>query len=463
MLTNLQIENFKGWKDTGPLRLAPITVFFGTNSSGKSSIGQLLMMLKQTANSPDRNRVLHPGDDHSPVDLGTLEDIIHQHDTKQVLHFSLQWRCQEPLEVVDILTETSYSSSLISFSTEIALKNGKGVKVISRGFRYQFDGGNLDEPFVVGMKPRTKNNTEEYKLISEVFKAVRKPGRLWPLTKPVRFFGFPDELIAHYKNADVLNDIALDFQNTLQSISYLGPLREEPKRHYPWSGDTPEDVGVRGENWVSAFLAAEDRKISGGNKQRYKSFDVVVASQLQELGLIHSFVVEPIAKGVREYRVGVKVTSRSSQVAVPDVGFGVSQVLPIIVQSFYAEPHSTVIIEQPELHLHPAVQQNLADLFISAIHAKEDGADRKVQFLLESHSEHFLQRLLRRVAEDEISTDDVAIYFCDQSAGRSKIEALNLDEFGNITNWPKDFFGDQMADIAATQKAGIQKRRNAQS
>jgi predicted ATPase len=178
------------------------------------------------------------------------------------------------------------------------------------------------------------------------------------------------------------------------------------------------------------------------------------------LGLIHSFVVAPIAKGQREYRVRVKVAEGSPEVSIPDVGFGVSQVLPVVVQCFYAPKNSTVIMEQPELHLHPAVQQNLADLFIGAATSREDGEERNVQFLIESHSEHFLRRLQRRVAEDKISQEDVAVYFCNTSLEGSTITQLEMDLYGNITNWPDGFFGDPMTDIAEMQKAGIRRRRN---
>jgi predicted ATPase len=170
-------------------------------------------------------------------------------------------------------------------------------------------------------------------------------------------------------------------------------------------------------------------------------------------------VVAPGAKGLREYRVRVKVSETSSEVSIPDVGFGVSQVLPVVVESFYAQPNSTVIIEQPELHLHPAVQLNLADLFIAAVQSLEAGVDRNVQFIIESHSEHFLRRLQRRIAEQKIAKEEVAIYFCDSGPRGSTITPLEIDPYGNISNWPPNFFGDQMTEIAETQKAGIRRRR----
>jgi predicted ATPase len=82
-----------------------------------------------------------------------------------------------------------------------------------------------------------------------------------------------------------------------------------------------------------------------------------------------------------------------------------------------------------------------------------------VQFIVESHSEHFLRRLQRRVAEEAITNDDVALYVCDVVDGRSRVESLKVDNVGNITNWPKDFFGDEIGDLAAMTEAALRRRR----
>ena len=107
MLTHLHIKNFKAWKDTGPIRLAPLTVIFGANSAGKSSLGHLLLALQQTARSTDRKRVLNLGDSSSMIDLGTFADCLHGHDLGQTMEFELGWKLNRPLDIRDPLVTTA--------------------------------------------------------------------------------------------------------------------------------------------------------------------------------------------------------------------------------------------------------------------------------------------------------------------------------------------------------------------
>ncbi len=116
-------------------------------------------------------------------------------------------------------------------------------------------------------------------------------------------------------------------------------------------------------------------------------------------------------------------------------------------------------MEQPEIHLHPQVQAELADVFISATQAREDGKERHVQLIVESHSEHFLNRLQLRVAEGLVSPDDVAVYFCRRAGVATELEPLRLNEFGEIENWPEHFFGDEMADIAGRTLAAMKRKK----
>jgi predicted ATPase len=198
--------------------------------------------------------------------------------------------------------------------------------------------------------------------------------------------------------------------------------------------------------------------LNRGPKKKHFSFGEFIAQWLKDLGVIESFVVKPVAAGRKEYEVLVKTHANASEVKITDVGFGVSQVLPALVQAFYCPPNSTLWMEQPEIHLHPQVQAELADVFISATKAREHGKPRNVQLIVESHSEHFLNRLQRRVAEGELTPSDVAVYFCKRSGSSTLLEPLRLNEFGEIENWPANFFGDEMADISGRTLAAMGRK-----
>jgi predicted ATPase len=299
---------------------------------------------------------------------------------------------------------------------------------------------------------------QQFELAADPYKLVRNQGRPWKLPAPVRFYGFPDEVSAYYQNASFTSDLALSLEQELRRIQYLGPLRIVPRRSYPWSGEVPDHVGWSGERAVEALLAAAERQISAGYKKRTHPFQAVVAKWLEQMGLLESFRVRQIAKDRKEYEVLVRTRSAGTDVTLPDVGFGVSQVLPVVVQCFYAQPHTTVLLEQPEIHLHPSVQMTLADLFIEAVQSREKGKDRSVQLIVESHSEHFLRRLQRRVAEGAIDPEQVALYFCDRGSDGASLKSLKVNLLGDIENWPDDFFGDEMGEVTARMNAAAKRR-----
>ncbi|MCK5682172.1 DUF3696 domain-containing protein, partial [bacterium] len=298
---------------------------------------------------------------------------------------------------------------------------------------------------------------------AENYQLKRNPGKVWYPTNTVRFYGFPDEVVAYYKNAGFVQTLNLEQEKLFRSVFYLGPLRTKTERLYSWAGIIPEDVGYGGENAVAAMLAAQKRKISLGYKRQAKPFLQLIAEKLQEMGLIDKFEVNQISETRQEYEVKVRTKGSQDFVDLPDVGFGISQVLPVLVQCFYAPRGSVIIIEQPEIHLHPSAQSALADVFIDVINSRENGEDRNIQLIIETHSEHFLRRLQRRIAENmkpkEISRDDVEAYFAVASKTPARLEPLQIDLFGNITNWPENFFGDEMKDITAQAKAAMLQRK----
>ncbi len=456
MLTQIHLRGFKSWQDTGPLRMAPLTGLLGVNSSGKTALLQALLLLKQTVESTDRTRVLHLGDERTYVDLGTFYDVIFGHEMPGHLAFDLTWTLPKPLKIQDPEgTKTLFRIETLRY-TGIVHGDGEGMQVVS--FAYQFQNGpDGERRYRFGMEqevPDQNGQKPRYNLMAEGYEVRRTVGRPGKLPPPVKCYGFPDQVNAFYQNVGFLADLTLAFEEAMQRIYYLGPLREYPHRIYVWAGEQPQDVGQRGELAVHALLAAERKgiKISPGPRRRRITVTEQVARWLRDLGLIHSFEVRPIAENRKEYEVRVRRSARSAEVALTDVGFGVSQILPVLTLCYYAPEGSTLILEQPEIHLHPSVQAGLADVFIHAIHT------RKIQIILESHSEHLLRRLQRRIAERQFKAEDTALYFITEGPEGSRAQSLELDLFGNIRNWPEGFFGDEMGDLVAMTKAAMSRQ-----
>ncbi|MCY4423868.1 MAG: DUF3696 domain-containing protein [Acidimicrobiaceae bacterium] len=476
MFTGLSARNFKSWRDAENVALAPVTGFFGANSSGKTSLLQTLLLLKQTVASADRRQVLNlGGDERSPVSLGLPRDIFHRNNSAEAMSFGFCWTSPGMVEPSDPTDpgKTLFSADQIEFNTVLAARELSGaaepaneIQLYVEQFVYSL--GDTCVQMVTSKAPRHRKQPE-YRLEASIngddSHLTRFRGRGWALPPPGKCYGFPDEVFAYYQNAEFMGDIELELERQFRErLFYLGPLRSYPERQYTWQGSSPGDVGRAGERAVEALLASRRmgrpnaRKLNRrGRAIRRITVEAHVAEWLQQLELIAKFQVERISSDADIYRVRVRRSDTAEWVYLTDVGFGVSQVLPVLVLLAYVEEGSTVLLEQPEIHLHPAVQAGLADIII------EVATVRRVQIIVESHSEHLLKRLQRRVAERLIDPDQVALYFCEIAGGASRLSELKMNIFGEIDNWPRDFFGDRFGETAAIVEAGLKQRADLSS
>ena len=463
MLTKLRLENFKSWRDTGEIALGPITGFFGANSSGKSSLLQSLLLMKQTAKSADRGIVLYFGDSGSLVDLGDFESTVWSHDTGLPLKLLLGWECATEFDVGE-----AYGGGKVVSGQELQFEavvecedSGLAFLPTLRSSAYS-----LPDVGQFGLRQTREQGMVGFSPIGEHFPPdAGVSSRLSVHTD--KFYKFP--YWAGYELRGSGSDpgsylepylqLPISFEMLMDKLHYLGPLRANPNRVYARSGAQPEDMGPVGEFVVDALLSAQERDMfvptcpDGYRRRQYVRVDMHVADWLKRLGMVHEFRLERLTEGRPYYEVKVRRTPTSPEVLLTDVGFGVSQILPVLTLCFYLPPRSTIIFDQPDIHLHPSVQAGLADVFIDA--SKHKG----VQILFESHSEHLLRRLQRRVAEEAIDRSEVALYFCSANQdGDSTLSHLRVDEFGNISNWPRDFFGDQFGEITAMADAALSRK-----
>ena len=456
MLTRLCLQNFKCWQDTGDIPLKPITGIFGTNSSGKTSLIQALLLLKQTTESRDRGLVFDFGNRNTLVDLGDFESVIYGHDTSRALRISIDWHPQGNLQYwggsLDQARRDAEFDYRYGFEVDIRKRIDEPLKPLLVE-RMAYRAGEA----VFGM---LRQDNGDYTIFNEGTNYLgRRENQDRPISPPIKCYGFPEQLREDYSLEESIFNLEFGLEKRLRRVYYLGPLRTYPQRIYSWPGTRPEDMGPAGEFVVSAILASwendEETEQVEGQGSHSLTLEQYVAYWLKEIGLIHDFRVVPLVEGRQLFEVRVRKSPKSAEVLLSDTGFGVSQILPALVLCFYAPEGSTIILEQPEIHLHPFAQSGLADVFIDA------WKKRNVQILVESHSEHLLNRLQRRIAEEEIASEDVSLFFCSEDEDGSTLTTLDVDQYGNIRNWPKYFFGDQFGEVTAMTKAGIKRRMEA--
>ena len=421
MITHIRMKNFKSWKDSGEVKLAPLTGFFGTNSSGKSSLLQMLLLLKQTVR---REEVLFFGDENSLVNLGSFREVIHGHELEVGLYFEITGKLTDPFPNV---LRTPFQTMHFNFDTTIR-KNERDL--ITERFRY----GSLS------------SNT---KIVWENNNLSNGGQNLTPIFIQ-NCYGLPSS-----ENSDVSKDLTAfssAFEELFSHVYYLGPTRVHPQRHYHWEGTHPKELSVWGDKAIDALLSARLRQLKTSNKETGMPIEEKISEWLQKMDLAHSFSLG-LSGSLEDnnYEVRIQKSPNSAQVTLADMGHGLADLLPLLVHCYYVPEGSTLILEQPGVHLHPMAQAQLADLFLDVI------AERNLQILVESHSEYLLTRLQRRIAEKKIAEDKMALYFCRNNDGASTIEQLEVNESGDIKNWPENFFGDVMGDMFAMTDTQVEQ------
>jgi predicted ATPase len=199
----------------------------------------------------------------------------------------------------------------------------------------------------------------------------------------------------------------------------------------------------------------------------HRAVDVLLSSALTRNGE-QSAIIEGVSNWLARMKVADKLEvhqiSRSTRYEVVihrdgvaanlrDVGIGISQVLPVLTVAHFAPAGSTIILEEPEIHLHPLAQSVLAELFV------ELSRKRQVQFIVETHSEHLFRRMQTLIAKQQITPKDAAMYFVEREGKAARMRPLELDDFGRVKNWPEGFFGDALGETREQTALAIQRAK----
>jgi predicted ATPase len=478
MIKTLSLRSFKAFRETGDIDLKPVTVLAGPNSGGKTSILQSLLLLKQTleTEAPDVDLNLdgrflqfsafdeltfgRPPLQECEVGYNfTVETEI---PAKRVPHYFPGLRTPEDVERLPLETTIEISfryvpvrdgtEQVIAHTINVAsyLDGTPGPSLAIRfenkekGYQVDLQGIELRGPYSGG---RIKGAAGRHFLpqILLVEEDDKENGGRPPIMMLDPIFQIP------------LRELQDELRDNLR---YLGPIRSEPQRAYMHSGSRNPVIGTRGEYAAQILWLEKDdevgyRETMTGEPVTLTLLDAV-SNEFRRLGISQPIQVESTKAIIYQILFGLSGSGGKKQVTIADVGFGVSQLLPVVVMALRAPQTSILLFEQPEIHLHPKVQANLADFFLRI-------ASSQRRILVETHSGHFINRLRRRIAEDptDMLKDRVSILFVrPPSDGKgARIEPLTVDRYGVIDNWPPDFLPESSDEAEAIFKAGLTKRK----
>jgi len=446
MLESFRIQDFKCFKDTGPIEIRPITILLGLNSSGKSTILQALLALKQTVESRDDTTTLIS--DGQYVDLGTYTNFAHRHSRRAAVAFEwvTPWpdRLSEHPVFSELCAELSpWLEDIESITSRVVLsQNYKTGVIYPKEYSITSDSGR--RILYVGCAP--SGDPREFETDLALDHWHKRYRRDWLSRENFHFTLFerplsPPEYFSQEEHSTAIREAyhghwisaRCDFltSSTFEGFLYMGPLRERPRRLNLIGGETPPDVGLRGENTVNMMLA---RRQTG----QWVSLRKDIQRWFDAFGIAKDVRVERVGTGV--VTIQLKDPRLEIESSLADIGFGASQVLPVIVQGLCAADDALLLVEQPEIHLHPDAQAELGDFFI------ETSGEGK-RWLIETHSEHLLLRVQRRIAEDKLRPQDVAVYYVERKRGESHVRRIELDEYGRMPEWPRDFFAADFEDV----------------
>jgi len=552
--TSIELTNFKAIGEKVVIPIKPLTLIYGANSSGKSSILQCLSMLAQSVDieGMDEPFLRHKG---NLVDVGTFRDFIHGHDIKKSFSCKFNFDMDEKQLFDEFLSDLKYEKQLRHVTLTESAEKFKHIvsqfKKIGLSFRFEYNTENeiiegKDLDFFLGdsvipaftydgfylhpsyehefwelywkhfsgsfneyLDKQTKN---VHKAISEFDAADNTALLQWfddrplaeelleiHLSKDIKsifewylkdasdnshyitsFSGF---LPSHFANLEpgfylcseivepryndwnslikvnnffsfhplqLIVQVSAQLKPFLESFKAIGPLRKEPER-YLIKGDTDNN---RTRN-------------SGGNSIMALAYSPglvdIVNKELKQLQISYQLkVVQYLAPSdgfpdIFQLHFVNQTTGVSA--SIRDVGFGFSQILPIVIDCVL-KSQKTLLIEQPELHLHPALQTELGDLFLRSVLSKNKGISSRKQrcFLIETHSEHLILRILRRIRETsenaleenvpKVIPDQVAVLYVQPGINGSEVVSIPINEEGEFTQlWPKGFFAERGREL----------------
>lgn len=482
MIKSIEMNNFKCFKDQTHLEFAPLTILCGVNSSGKSSIIDSLLLLKQSFEDYSVENSLKLNGDYTKC--GKFSDISFKGDENNDITLSISYTLTKPGKYNRKKNKIKKSKNDITAFKNLNKLYPKDISKFDISFSITLSKRDGDSSINDNVLSKQNMKILAYvgkDIITSTIEIKQQNNYVYQITLKNIPTGneseeaFCDKIVlnnstCYFENFNLINAYSPQIypegtqiggilsnvylilrMNTLQlkNIYYLTPLRGYPQRNYVFDYDS-DDVGLSGEltpyiikknnkYLVDGILPPKNNKLIYGSTQVVR-FKQVVQDWLTYLGFGKYSIfgeAETVQLKIQDYNIS-------------NVGFGISQVLPIIVSGVLKSRGETLLLEQPEIHLHPTSQMAIADYLISmAINEKN--------VIVETHSDHVINRVVRRMMEDNYVYQKTKIYFVDQDDdGKSTIEEITVDRMRGVISDNENFFTQFASETSQIIQTGYQ-------
>lgn len=400
-IKSISFKNYKAFSEKQTMQLKPITVLIGKNSSGKSSVAKLFTLFENSLKGEIKEPLLLK---NNGVELGADFDNLFPDNNPGGITLNFQIVFENNVQIeVDLFPK----------------KDGYGLYIIQ--WKYKDDTQEFDmQESEVELSNQCYLNS-----INEEFYECEFKGFI-----PTKFV-----------KKDTTKNLSENFKISKIDVDYIGPFRILPERSFYLTGQTEfQDTGITGNN---AYAMLGISKLKKNDKLHEK-----VGKWYEKYFDGWELIVDNTSK---KPLIQILLRKNDTDINIMDVGQGMNQALPLVVRaSITNKPDSIIILEQPELHLHPAVHGDLAELFAKS--AKENNQT----FILETHSENILLRLRKLIVENDFgfTKDDLVIYCVEDAElkGKGFLE-ITVNEEGVLSDWPEGVFNESMKEILEMQKA----------
>ncbi len=405
-LKSISFKNYKAFSENQTMQLKPITILIGKNSSGKSSIAKLFTLLENSLNGNTDEPLLLK---NNGVELGADFD--------------------------NLFPDNNPGGIILNF--QIIFENNLQIEV---GLLKKVDGYGLDV-----FKWKYKNNKQEFDLEDMEPFARGYHDDINDDFYECEFKGFIPTKFIKQETSENLSE---NFKIPKINVDYIGPFRILPQRCFSLPGKTKfRDTGITGEN---AYIMLGVSKLEKKDKLYEK-----VGQWYKEHFDGWELIVDDTSK---KPLIEILLSKDDTEVNIMDVGQGMNQALPLVVRANVTDRRESIIVlEQPELHLHPAAHGDLAELFAKS--AKENNQT----FIIETHSENIILRLRKLIVENDFgfTKDDLVIYWIEDAELKGKeLREITVDDKGLLSDWPEGVFNEGMKEILELQKALRKKEQD---